>query len=242
MLTRLHVQGFKNLMDANVRFGPFTCIAGPNGAGKSNLFDAIRFLSLLTKHPIMEAAQLLRETKGRSPEPRSLFTAFGDYRAPEIRFTAEMIVDRSVQDDFGVAKTASISTLLYCVALRLISEGGVERFELVREELKPITVANARRNIGFPADEAFLASAITGVRAEGRSFPQATPGRKSPSTRKGTEGERSRRPSPLALSSAGRPPATFLRFLPRTGRWHPGRLSCSNLRRCGRRPSIRMNA
>src|SRR5271168_2287976 len=163
MLTRLHVQGFKKLLDVDVRFGPFTCIAGPNGAGKSNLFDAIRFLSLLTKHPIMEAAQLLRETKGRSPEPRSLFTAFGGYRAPEIRFTAEMIVDRAVQDDFGVTDTASISALSYCVALRLAPEDGVERLELVREELKPMTIANARRHIGFTAEEAFLSSAITGT-------------------------------------------------------------------------------
>ena len=44
MLTRLRVKGFKNLMDVDVRFYQFTCIAGPNGAGKSNLFDAITFL------------------------------------------------------------------------------------------------------------------------------------------------------------------------------------------------------
>ncbi len=47
MLTRLQVSGFKNLVDVDVRFGPFTCVVGPNGAGKSNLFDAIRFLHAL---------------------------------------------------------------------------------------------------------------------------------------------------------------------------------------------------
>ena len=31
MLTRLRVSGFKNLIDVDVRFGPFTCIAGANG-------------------------------------------------------------------------------------------------------------------------------------------------------------------------------------------------------------------
>ncbi len=41
MLTRLKVSGFKNLVDVDVHFGPFTCIAGANGVGKSNLFDAI---------------------------------------------------------------------------------------------------------------------------------------------------------------------------------------------------------
>ena len=33
MLTRLKITGFKNLVDVDVRFGPFTCIAGVNGVG-----------------------------------------------------------------------------------------------------------------------------------------------------------------------------------------------------------------
>jgi len=40
MLTRLKVNGFKNLVDVDVRFGPFTCVAGVNGVGKSKLFNA----------------------------------------------------------------------------------------------------------------------------------------------------------------------------------------------------------
>ena len=56
MLTRLEMDGFKNLVNFSLDFGPYTCIAGSNGVGKSNIFDAIRFLSLLTDHPINEAA------------------------------------------------------------------------------------------------------------------------------------------------------------------------------------------
>jgi recombinational DNA repair ATPase RecF len=41
MLTRLKVDGFKNLDGVDVRFGAFTCVVGANGVGKSNLFDAI---------------------------------------------------------------------------------------------------------------------------------------------------------------------------------------------------------
>jgi hypothetical protein len=167
VLTRLRVQGFKNLLDVDVRFGAFTCVAGPNGVGKSNLFDAIRFLSLLTKHPIMEAVQLLRETKGRSPEPGSLFTAFHGFRAPEIRFHVEMIVDREVQDEFGNSAKASISTLSYDLAFRLSSDEGTDRLELVREELKPIKVIDARRELGFPSSPDFRETALTGVRRGG---------------------------------------------------------------------------
>ena len=35
VLSRLKVTGFKNLLDVDVAFGPFTCIAGPNGVGKT---------------------------------------------------------------------------------------------------------------------------------------------------------------------------------------------------------------
>ena len=49
MITRFKVDGFKSLVDIDIRFGPLTCIAGANSVGKSNLFDAIRFLSDLTE-------------------------------------------------------------------------------------------------------------------------------------------------------------------------------------------------
>jgi predicted ATPase len=167
VITRLQVKGFKNLQDIDVRFGPFTCIAGPNGVGKSNLFDAIGFLSLLTQHSIMEAAQLLRETKGRSPEPRSLFTSFNGYRATQMSFGVEMIVDRNVQDDFGVKAEASISVLSYDLTLGLRTEDGVDRLELIREELKPIRITDARRELGFVTSKEFRDSAITGARRGG---------------------------------------------------------------------------
>lgn len=164
MLTRLRIQGFKNLLDVDVRFGPFTCIAGRNAVGKSNLFDAIRFLHLLTQHPIMDAVKNLRETKGRAPEPRSLFTAFGNYRAPEMRFTAEIIIDRDVEDDFGVKATAAISTLCYSVAFRLSREEGFERLELSEERLQPVKLEEAQRNLGFRGGSAFKKPAIQGRR------------------------------------------------------------------------------
>jgi AAA15 family ATPase/GTPase len=61
MLTRLEVDGFKNLLGLRVDFGPFTCVAGENGTGKSNVFDAIHFLSLLSDQPMMDAAQQVRQ-------------------------------------------------------------------------------------------------------------------------------------------------------------------------------------
>ena len=166
MLTRLKVEGFKSLLDVDIHFGPFTCIAGMNAVGKSNLFDAIRFLHLLTRHPIMEAVKLLRETKGRSSDPRSLFTAFEGFRASEMRFTAEMIVARAVEDELGVASKAAISTLRYSLAFKL-ADDDESRLELLHESLKPIKVSEANKSLGFTTTREFRESAIEGVRRGG---------------------------------------------------------------------------
>ncbi len=164
MLTRLQIEGFKNFHRFDMRFGPFTCVAGPNGVGKSNLFDAIKFLHLLTKHPIMEAVRLLRETKGRSSEPGSLFLSSGRFRAPEFRFVADLLIERDVQDDFGVSAQASISTVRYTLAFRLNRDEGAERLELAEEDLSPIKLSDARRSLGFNSSKAFRDSCVTGRR------------------------------------------------------------------------------
>ncbi|MEO5331893.1 MAG: AAA family ATPase [Magnetococcus sp. YQC-5] len=76
MLTRLKVTGFKNLVDVDVRFGPFTCIAGANGAGKSNLFDAIQFLSALASKTLNEAALSIRDQSCRIQHKKKRFVVW----------------------------------------------------------------------------------------------------------------------------------------------------------------------
>ncbi|MCP4590484.1 MAG: AAA family ATPase [bacterium] len=164
MLTRLRVQGFKNLHDVEVRFGPLTCIAGANGAGKSNLFAAIRFLHLLSKHPIMEAARLLDSTAdGRLPELGSLFTALGGNQAPEIRFSADLVVNREVEDALGVSARAAISSVRYTVAIGL--DRNEERLVLTEESLLPIPLSDGRKRLGFEVSEGFSESIFQGRRA-----------------------------------------------------------------------------
>src|SRR6266849_1284421 len=108
MLTRLKVAGFKNLVNIDVRFGPFTCIAGANGVGKSNLFDAIRFLSALADHTLVEAALTVRDEAGRTTDVKNLFHQVGDYRDEIMSFEAEMIVPEEGLDDLGQRAQASI--------------------------------------------------------------------------------------------------------------------------------------
>jgi predicted ATPase len=89
MLTRIEIDGFKNLLGFSAEFGPFTCIAGPNAVGKSNLFDAIEFLSLLAELPLKEAAKRIRG----GGEIRDLFWTDGKNRVDQMRFAVEMLAE-----------------------------------------------------------------------------------------------------------------------------------------------------
>lgn len=113
MLTRLEVDGFKNLIDFSIDFGPYTCIAGPNGVGKSNIFDAIRLLSLLTEKTLEEAAMSVRGGDSEFGDIKHLFWTDGERRAEKFRIAAEMIVNPDVFDDFGRQTEGNSSFLRY---------------------------------------------------------------------------------------------------------------------------------
>ncbi|HTP64110.1 MAG TPA: AAA family ATPase [Geobacteraceae bacterium] len=170
MLTRLKVSGFKNLVDVDVRFGPFTCIAGANGAGKSNLFDAISFLSALAEKPLIDAAKSVRGEEGRASDIRGLFHRVGEKCAREMTFEAEMIVPERGVDDLGQEARAKITFLRYLVRIgfradSLHKAGGLE---LLQEELSHINLGTASRNILFPHKVgAWRHSAVRGRRSGG---------------------------------------------------------------------------
>jgi predicted ATPase len=167
MLTRLKVSGFKNLVDVDVHFGPFTCIAGANGIGKSNLFDAITFLSSLADRPLVDAALSVRDEEGRSSDLRGIFHRTGEEFDPLIRFEAEMIVPVAGLDDLGQPAHASITFLRYIIQLAYRGSDGTRSpgaLELLKEELNHITRGEAKEHLPFPHSQAWRDSAIQGRR------------------------------------------------------------------------------
>jgi predicted ATPase len=170
MLTRLKVSGFKNLVDVDVRFGSFNCVAGANGVGKSNLFDAIQFLSLLAESPLMEAASAVRG--GGSAGVRSLFHRVGDQSVDRMSFSAEMIVPREGQDDLGQEATATSTFLRYTLELayrEAEAHSSVGSLEILREELDYITQGDAYRHLLFDHSAARWRSSV--VKSDRRGGP-----------------------------------------------------------------------
>lgn len=165
MLTRLKVQGFKNLDGVDVRFGPFTCVLGPNGVGKSNLFDAIAFLSALSDNTLAVAAASVRGTEGRTGDVRSLFRNEGGARQSEMSFLVEMIIPGTGTDDLGSEAKASMTFLRYELRLRLREEtSALGPLEVAFESMEHINKTGAMEVLGFPHSPAWRNSVIDGRR------------------------------------------------------------------------------
>ncbi|MCP4653962.1 MAG: AAA family ATPase [bacterium] len=160
MLTRLKVNGFKNLVGVEVAFGPFTCVAGANGVGKSNLFDAIQFLSGLADKSLTEAALSVRSEGERASDLRSIFHRVADRFENEMSFEVEMLVPPAGIDDLGQEARAAITFLRYELTLGLVNSGLTIR----REHLSHITLGKARSHLPFPHRPEWRKSVVKGRR------------------------------------------------------------------------------
>lgn len=173
MLTRLRINGFKNLVDVDVHFGPFTCIAGPNAVGKSNLFDAIRFLSATASKTLMEAALSVRSQKASTADVRDLFHRVGAKTADRMSFEVEMIAPMEAVDDLGQQAKATANLLRYTLELRhrenaeMVAMRGP--LEIVKEELVHIHLKQAGKHLLF--EHAPSTWRKTALRVERRAAP-----------------------------------------------------------------------
>jgi predicted ATPase len=167
MLTRLRVSGFKNLVDVDISFGPFTCIAGANGVGKSNLLDAIVFLSALADRPLLDAALAVRDQGAKTGDIRGLFHHVGDHYDAEMAFDAEMIIPEEGTDDLGQHAKATATFVQYSVTLRYkgdVSSRAMGSLELVKEELRHITLGEAAEHLSFSHSPAWRNRVVKNLR------------------------------------------------------------------------------
>lgn len=171
MLTKLEAHGFKNLLDFSVSLGPFNCIAGLNGVGKSNIFDAIKFLSLLSDKTIVEAALAVRDSE--STDPLDIFWTSGDYRVERLNLAVEMIVPLDVVDDFGRKAQAKSTFLRYEVEIARDPQeenSGSLGLYLARETLSHINKGDAVNLLHFPLSAALFRDQVVLNKRKGAGF------------------------------------------------------------------------
>jgi predicted ATPase len=165
MITRLKIDGFKNLVKVDIRFGPFTCIAGANAVGKSNLFDALKFISDLTEKTLLDAAKSVRSEGQKNADIRGLFHHTGDNPAKQMSFDIEMIIPKEGVDELGQTAKATVTTVRYSLVLALRKEeilGNDGLLEIIKEELVPIIQSDVKRSIGFDHKNNWKNSVVEG--------------------------------------------------------------------------------
>ncbi len=117
----------------------------------------------------MEAAQEVRSTRDdRTGDPRDLFWRGAADRRARMFFGAEMILPRSVEDDFGRVAEASITFVRYEIEIGYEPPSGLEklgRLVLARESLLPIKISEGPKRLGFPHRASkFRDAVVTGQR------------------------------------------------------------------------------
>lgn len=129
MITRIEINGFKTFENFELDLEPLTAIVGPNASGKSNLFDALRFLSLLAQNDIGTAMQGLRG------EPEELFRQTSAGTADRMSFALEVLLSRRNIDAFGTKYETPAQRLRYELELILVQNiDGLPRGVYIRKE------------------------------------------------------------------------------------------------------------
>ncbi len=169
MITRIKINGFKSLVDTELYFGAFTCIAGANAIGKSNFFDALIFLSNLADNTILQAAKSIRSENQKHANIKDIFFNNGKDYFDEMSFEIDMLVAKTAEDDLGQNAEAQITSLRYTLVLKLNDEinneiSSREPIEIIKEELRPIGKIAIKENLYFSYEDEWLDSILIGKR------------------------------------------------------------------------------
>jgi len=159
MITAIEISGFKTFDNFKLILSPFSVIAGLNAVGKSNLFDVLQLLSHLANTDLRDAFSTQRG------EAMELFSQQenGDH-AVEMKFTIEMLLEKTVRDRWGGEATLKYTRLRYELHIKREHDiRNIERLYVTHELLSPIQRGKDQWYKQFVHDEAWR-PALTGGR------------------------------------------------------------------------------
>ena len=152
MITKIEINGFKSFRNFQMDFTPFTIVAGINASGKSNLFDALELLSRLAQYSLREA---FIKNRGSAEE---LFSIIGNQECNLMEFAVEMLVRRTIKDNWGIEKEIKSPRLRYELHIeRIHKTGGYEELKVTHESLELIKTQNDRwAKVFIPKEKIFI--------------------------------------------------------------------------------------
>jgi len=166
MITKIKINGFKSLINTELYFGPFTCIVGANATGKSNFFDALSFLSNLADKTIVEAAKSVRSENLKHSSIKDIFFHSGEDCKSIISFEVDLLISKNGIDDLGQTAEATITSLKYSLQLELCdNQSDNQPIKIIYEQLSPITLTEARKNLFFKHKKEWRESILSGRRS-----------------------------------------------------------------------------
>ena len=190
MITYIKINGFKSFQEFEMEFTPLTVVAGTNASGKSNLFDALKLLSRLSESDLKTA---FSDQRG---DPAELFTKLeDDLYVSEMEFKVEMLLNRSIKDNWGGDEKLNNTRLRYHLIIdRKNNSLGFEDLFIKHESLEKIRPNEdlwlkkfkqakelSRSLRGGGTKEAFIQTVIQGttptikIRQDGKQGGKATP-------------------------------------------------------------------
>ena len=136
MITSIYIDGFKSFSQFYMEFSPLTVIVGTNASGKSNLFDALRLLANLSTMDL-RSAFASKQLRGEVSE---LFTRFSDtVTASQMHFVVEMLVPRSISDNWGGTSEVKTPRLRYELKIaKRVNKMGYDQLSVAYEQLSSI--------------------------------------------------------------------------------------------------------
>jgi len=133
MITHLAIEGVRALRSVSFDLPPLVALCGPNGSGLRSIIDAVELLARLADHDITSAL-------ARAGGAESLFHTTPEAQPVErLRLAVEMLVEPSVQDDWGTHAEVRYTRMRYEV--EIVREEGTTsgtRYRVDREFLAPI--------------------------------------------------------------------------------------------------------
>lgn len=115
----------------------------------------------MADNTILQAAKSIRSENQKHSDVRDIFFKSGLDYFDTMSFEFDILVRKEAEDDLGQIAKATITSLRYALELKLNdSKNEHEPIEIIKEELRPITLTDTKKNLYFEYENNWIDSVL----------------------------------------------------------------------------------